>query len=613
MTPKPNILVIVATEAEELGLVAALRTLGQASFEPIEKGKACWATLRDSCEYYPKISILIARGTEMGGAFAASITALLLKYYDPDVIAMTGACAADSKFEGSSKIRRGDLIVPVNIQYAARLKQQPDGGKERGSWHAVANGADEGSLRTLCRSHFPLFTSKYKPQLRDRFPNLTGDEEEDITEVRLNSFTIHTDLDLQTVDGIKIADDYFALVMADGQRGVHALDMEAFYVARIAREFNKPFYLVKGVQDFATPNTRASQKDIFKDYIAFTSALFLIDLIVASRLLKQNAEPEMRDVVEVFRDPQAKRITCHKVLSETPLTVAVAGYNKTLTVIASGSVPRQMTTQDSIVRCLDYDGSRNLLLSGNDSGQIVVQSIDRNLQSRFTAHQGPIYSIALNTQLHLLATVGKDGFIRLFPTDNISLGFSPEILPVETRAIAELQTGSRPLFSVIWAHIGADEVVMAAGQAGELWIYRIASQTITKTKLSDFTIFCLSYISEKKMLLCGNSQGEVITTSVPDNADASQCSAPVAKSYHENGVRNITFSPTQRLIATCGRDSVVHVRSIDNDRTVFHKFHNDYVYAVTFTDRPRQVISVGGDGRCLSCPLDGAFPVTYDA
>lgn len=247
---KKNIVIICALGEE---LRAAMRAFGLSpqKVKAIKKEGFGFSFRKIPYGIY---DVIFIKSQEMGMIAASSITALAAIAFKPILIAMTGICAGRIK-----KTELGDLIIAKSTYDYEAGKKHKELHLPRPSIIAIEPSLNDIVDNILIDGDFPTDSLKnqYKEVDFDKF------------EVHFNSLPSGSRV---------IADETTLAGVAQHHDDVYGIDMEAYGVAYSAKHLNTPWIVIKGIQDYASPE-KNTMEDKYRDFTMSASAALLKHIV----------------------------------------------------------------------------------------------------------------------------------------------------------------------------------------------------------------------------------------------------------------------------------------------------------------------------------------------
>jgi nucleoside phosphorylase/CheY-like chemotaxis protein len=252
----------------DVAIICALKT---PEFDEVQKLDCNWKRLdidSDPTEYWqgtanveggPDIRIVAACAPLMGMAIASAITSKMCLQFRPRVMMMTGICAGR---EG--EISLGDLVIAnPSWDYGSGKFISTDGVR------TFSPSPIQSALSAMLRKSAGVICSdsEFLDEVRRKYPGTPP------------KTALQAQLAPMASGSAVRSDDEFFDELAENNRKVVAIDMEAYGVFAAAAEMPSPrseVIVVKGVSDFAN----SDKNDTHQNYAAYASAAFALRLIV---------------------------------------------------------------------------------------------------------------------------------------------------------------------------------------------------------------------------------------------------------------------------------------------------------------------------------------------
>ncbi|MFC1609933.1 WD40 repeat domain-containing serine/threonine protein kinase [Myxococcota bacterium] len=268
-----------------------------------------------------------------------------------------------------------------------------------------------------------------------------------------------------------------------------------------------------------------------------------------------------------------------------------------------GNVPDLAFTSDGDLVWVDYDGS--LVVWDLAKGEIKYEVQD--------AHPGKIYCLALSNDGNLLATAGRDGFVRVWkrgstepvlslrPPDEIAIpvvAFSPD-----NRLLA---SGSRGTNAWLWDSETGNLVRSFEGHQGEVWglAFSPDGRRLATGSWDEKAMIWDVATAKVQHILTGHSDGvakvafsgdgtRLVTSSYDATVgiwDTSKGSRLAVLRGHEGAVYRALFSPNDQLVASVGLDRrLVLWDPVTGDMLSSLIAHNGGIRALAFSPDGKQL------------------------
>jgi len=244
--------------------------------------------------------------------------------------------------------------------------------------------------------------------------------------------------------------------------------------------------------------------------------------------------------------------------------LASAGYDHTIKMWQpeTGQLARTITTKTSVLS-LAYSPDGMILASGEDNGDIRFWDAESSeLLAQIHGHAEPVMKIVFHPHSALIASCGKDGYVRVWRVDWLRQELS-------NRARAERTDVSDP----VSFHESTNLLVQAIRAA------------------DDLPVLALDVSGDGRYLAAGTAGGMVMIGETKNE-----------KSWrilggHDDAVLSLLFHPQQNILATSGDDATIRLWDAASGECIeILDEHDQAVWAVAFSPDGSTLASTSAEG-----------------
>ena len=217
---------------------------------------------------YNTCNIITVTQSKIGSTMASSLATRAIMCFSPKLIVMTGVCAGRQE-----KTCIGDVLIASSVyDYTvgkiteSRKMVRPD-----------PIQCDDDALNIYTQKIENKADLKFNEELKIRWGNTERPRE--CSKVHIKA--------LGTGSSV-VADKKIIMEAIRTQDDLYGIDMEGYGVALAARQLKIPFFIIKGIQDFADfEKDNTETKDNAREYAAFASAVLASIMIVEKKELSR--------------------------------------------------------------------------------------------------------------------------------------------------------------------------------------------------------------------------------------------------------------------------------------------------------------------------------------
>lgn len=186
-----------------------------------------------------------------------------------------------------------------------------------------------------------------------------------------------------------------------------------------------------------------------------------------------------------------------------------------------------------------------------------------SLTQTLVGHQNPIYTLAIDTERHLLYSAGADKGVVEWDLNSLSL----------KRILCAVPSSVYILY-----HIPQTGLLAIGMRSGEIYIVDTATQTLrAKLKVDTGAVFNIKALSQKGELIAIGEEGKAYVWRIED--------FQLLYSFQiaTDTVRIIAVDPTEKLLAFGDKNGVIHLFSAEEYREIAQeKVHEKSVTSLCF-------------------------------
>ena len=229
---------------------------------------------------------------------------------------------------------------------------------------------------------------------------------------------------------------------------------------------------------------------------------------------------------------------------------------------------------------IEFSPDGNHLASAGTDGNVYLWDVRSGVGRKLTGHKSTVRGVAFSPDSKQLASTGEDG--RLFLWD-VATG-SSKLLNARTH-------GWRP---VLWTRDG--KTIIAGGFDGSLGYFEPAADRSRITPGTRMEVRCLAMSRDGALLASGDENGTVMIWRGETATEVG---------HHVDVVRDLVFSPDDKLLLSAGGDEIVGVYDLATAMRTELRGNTDGVKDLDISPDGTRVASAGIDGVARVWPIAG--------
>jgi WD40 repeat protein len=248
----------------------------------------------------------------------------------------------------------------------------------------------------------------------------------------------------------------------------------------------------------------------------------------------------------------------------------------------SGIAVHVLQGHTSEVTCVAFSSHADQLASGSEDHSIRIWDWRKGSQTRvIDASSDDILAVAFSPDGKYLAAGGREPVLRVWNVSNWSLA-------------AELPTDAGVVRAIKFASAGTR--LLATDAEGRLQSWDTAQWSKLPTIAEESEInFALAVTSDSSLVATAGRREEIRVFSLKENNLQPLTAIPAA---HVGWIQTLAFNPTSSVLASAGKDGIIHLWSPDTWRVV-RTFvgHTDRVWSVAWSADGKRLASASADGQ----------------
>jgi WD40 repeat protein/serine/threonine protein kinase len=230
----------------------------------------------------------------------------------------------------------------------------------------------------------------------------------------------------------------------------------------------------------------------------------------------------------------------------------------------------------------EFSPDGNHLASAGTDGNIYLWDVRTGIGRKLAGHKSTVRHVAFSPDSKQLASTGEDGRIFLW-----------DVVTGTSKLVNERAHGWRP---VLWSLDGT--TIIAGGFDGAIGYFEPAINKSRITPGARMEIRCFALSHDGKLLASGDEHGRVMIWRGDEGTEVGK---------HVDVVRDLAFSPDDKLLLSAGGDDIVGVYALATNVRTELRGNTDGVKDLDISPDGTLVASAGIDGIARVWPIaDGA-------
>ena len=265
------------------------------------------------------------------------------------------------------------------------------------------------------------------------------------------------------------------------------------------------------------------------------------------------------------------------------------------------AIPETIFESDKIIRSIDISQDGSLLLASFYQTGLAVISLRPSLKGDFETifDPEPIQAAIFLPDERKYLSVNSDGLLKIkgFSSKTEEVGKTTQQVNdlIVDRQDGTIYAGTASGTLEAWEKPYAVNENDIDGIIDEL-----EKQSYFGYELGSYAINCMDISPNGKLLAVGRERGDVILWDMEGKGIYRVISS------HQSAITDIQFNPNNRLLLTTSRDKTARIWDLQDSRKlpIILDDHNDWIFAGSFDQSGKSVITGSGDQLIRKWPVD---------